>query len=353
MVVIGGALVVGATVAVLGACVLLVLLVVAVRARRQRRQRRDEMLLSPLRPPLITVAAGEDDDGTAVHTLRRAAGDSRTVLDRNIVGLLTKIRGVPAEQLVGVLEKHGAVHAAARELTSRSTVRRARAAQVLGLARAGDTVPLLVRALDDEAVEVRNSAAYALGLIGDAAAAGPVLSAIGHPERGLPAATAAETLQSMGVGISEVLRAGLHDAHPRTRMVAAHLSGERSFTRGLPDLRHLLDHDADVTVRETCAAAIGRLGRAEDVEVLARHTGQDEPLSLRRACTTALGELGDPAAVPALAGLLVDPDPRLAELAATALLGLGPRGREALVAHEDGPAVRSARLMASLQRASA
>ena len=65
----------------------------------------------------------------------------------------------------------------------------------------------------------------------------------------------------MGVGISEVLRDGMADANARTRMVAAHLSGERSFTRGLPELRQLLDADPDLTVRETSATAIGRLGR--------------------------------------------------------------------------------------------
>lgn len=351
--IVGAALLVGATVVILGACLLLVILVVAVRARRHSRNQRDEMLLSPLRPPLITVASGEDDDGAATEELTWATGVSRAVLDRNIVEMLTKIRGVPADQLVRVLEVHGAVEAAVADLESRSTVRRARAAQLLGLARAEHTVPLLVTALGDEAMEVRNSAAYALGLIGDPAAAGPVLAAISAPERGLPAATAAEALQSMGVGISDVLRDGMGDANARTRMVAAHLSGERSFTRGLPELRRLLDDDPDVTVRETSATAIGRLGRGEDVEILVRHTVDSEPLALRRACVVALGELGDPAAVPALAALLADADPRLAELAASALLTMGPDGGEALLGHEDDAAVRSARLVASLQRASA
>ncbi len=351
--IIGATLLVGATVVVLGACLLLVLLVVAVRARRHTRLQRDAMLLSPLRTPLITVASGEDDDGSAVDELRRATGVTRDVLDRNVVAMLSKIRGVPADQLVQVLEEHGAVELAAAELTSRSTVKRARAAQLLGLARAGHAVPLLVEALGDEAVEVRNSAAYALGLIGDPVAAGPVLAAIGAPERGLPAATAAEALQSMGVGISDVLRDGMADANARTRMVAAHLSAERSFTRGLPELRQLLDHDPDLTVRETSATAIGRLGRGEDVDILVRHTAETEPLALRRACVVALGELGETRAVPALTALLDDSDPRLAELAATALLTMGPDGTAALVGHEDDPAVRTARLLVSLQKASA
>lgn len=351
--IIGAALLVGATVVILGACLLLVILVVAVRARRHSRNQRDEMLMSPLRPALITVASGEDDDGAAAEELTWATGVSRVVLDRNIVEMLGKIRGVPADQLVHVLEVHGAVDAAAEDLTSRSAVKRARAAQLLGLSRAGDSVPLLVEALGDESVEVRNSAAYALGLIGDPAAAGPVLAAIGAPDRGLPAATAAEALQSMGVGIAEVLRDGMGDDNPRTRMVAAHLSAERSFTLGLPQLRRLLDSDPDLTVRETSATAIGRLGRGEDVEILVRHTVDTEPLSLRRACVVAIGELGDSRAVPALAALLGDPDPRLAELAATALLTMGAEGSSALVGHEGDSAVRSARLMASLQRASA
>jgi hypothetical protein len=135
-VIIGATLLVGATVVVLGACLLLVLLVVVVRARRHTRLERDAMLLSPLRPPLITVASGEDDDGSAADELRRATGAARDVLDRNVVAMLSKIRGVPADQLVQVLEEHGAVQLAAAEMTSRSTVKRARAAQLLGLARA-------------------------------------------------------------------------------------------------------------------------------------------------------------------------------------------------------------------------
>jgi len=50
-VIIGAALLVGATVVVLGACVLQIFAVVTVRARRHSRNQRDEMLLSPLRPP--------------------------------------------------------------------------------------------------------------------------------------------------------------------------------------------------------------------------------------------------------------------------------------------------------------
>ncbi|WP_323096748.1 HEAT repeat domain-containing protein [Intrasporangium sp. YIM S08009] len=346
-------LLVGATIAVLGTCLVLVVVVIAVRMRRQGRQKRDEMLLAPLRGPLITVASGEDDDGAATEQLTWATGVTRDVLDSAIVDLLTKIRGLPAEQLVGVLTAHGAVDRAKADLSHRSLVRRAKAAQMLGLAGGPDAVPLLVEALGDSTVQVRNSAAWGLGLIGDASAAGAVLTATGGEQGGIPASTSAETLQSMGVGISDVLATAFDDGHARTRMVAAHVTGDRSFTRGLPALRRLLADDPDLTVRETCATAIGRLGREEDVSVLARHVVTDEPLSLRRACAAALGELGESGAVPVLATLLDDADPRLAEIAASALLGLGADGRAALAGREDTAPVRAARTVADLQRASA
>jgi HEAT repeat protein len=350
---IGAQLLVGATITVLGTCLVVVLVVIAVRMRRQGLQKRDEMLLAPLRGPLIIVASGEDDDGAATEQLTWATGVTRDVLDAAIVDLLTKIRGLPAEQLVGVLTAHGAVDRARADLHHRSLVRRAKAAQMLGLAGGPEAVPLLVEALGDSTVQVRNSAAWGLGLIGDASAAGAVLAATGGEQGGIPASTSAETLQSMGVGISDVLGTAFDDADARTRMVAAHVTGDRSFTRGLPALRRLLADDPDLTVRETCATAIGRLGRPEDVDVLARHVAADEPLSLRRACAAALGELGEGRAVLVLATLLDDPDPRLAEIAASGLLGLGADGRAALAGREDTAPVRAARTVAELQRASA
>jgi hypothetical protein len=353
VVTIGAHLLLGATIAVLATCLVLVVVVVAVRSRRLGRQKRDEMLLAPLRGPLIVVASGEDDDGSATEQLTWATGVTRDVLDEVVVDLLTKIRGLPAEQLVQVLTAHGAVERAKADLGHRSLVRRAKAAQMLGLAGGPDAVPLLVEALGDSTVQVRNSAAYGLGLIGDASAAAAVLAATGADNGGIPASTSAETLQSMGVGISGVLGAAFEDDAARTRMVAAHVTGDRSFTRGLPALRRLLATDPDLTVRETCATAIGRLGRDEDVAVLARHVAGDEPLSLRRACAAALGDLGEAAAVPVLATLLDDPDPRLAEIAASALIGLGTDGHAALAGREDTPPVRAARTVAELQRASA
>jgi HEAT repeat protein len=337
-----------ATFAVFASCAVLAVVLVLTKVGREGRRRRQAALVAPLRPHLIAVSAGEDD-GTARAVLAAADGPSRHAVTRAITDLLGKVRGLPAEELVEVLDRHGSLESAMADLRHASAVRRAQAAQLLGVSRVPDAVDALVAALDDKAAEVRASAAYALGLIGDPRAAAPLLRAVGAPDAGLPAGLAADALLGMGVGISGALGDALADPDPRTRTVAAHLCGVGSFSRALPCLRERLALDPDLTVRETCAQALGNIGRADDVEVLARHTRASHPLPLRRVCAEALGALGEDAAVPTLAALLHDPDPRLAELAATSLVRLGPCGRAALDAAAHERPVQSALTVAALQ----
>jgi HEAT repeat protein len=256
-----------------------------------------------------------------------SSGAARDEVDRAVIRLLGKIRGLPAEQLVGVLRQHGTVRQATKLLRHRSPVRRAQAAQALGLSREQAAVPELIAALDDDAIEVRTSAAYALGLIGDRTAARRLLEVVDRPDAGVPSGITAGALLGMGVEIADDLVAALASERPGERHVAAYVSGVGSFTRSLPRLRELLSGDPDLTVREAAGGAIGVMGGPEDVEVLAHHTAPGHPVSLRRVCTTALGDLGDVRAVPVLAALLDDPDPRLAELAAESLVQLGAPGR--------------------------
>lgn len=349
----GAPLVVTATVGVLLACLLLGAALVLTKVGRERRSARRAALVAPHRADLIAVSAGEDERGDRRSALAAAQGPARRALSESIADILGKVRGLPAEQLVEVLGGHGTLAAARADLRHRSPIRRAQAAQLLGLSRDADAVDPLVEALGDRRPEVRASVAYALGLIGEPRAAGPLLRAVGAPAGGLPAGLAADALLGMGVGISEALASALDDPDPRTRTVAAHLCGSASFTRPLPALREMLARDPDLTVRETCAQALGSIGRADDVEALARHTEAVHPQPLRRMCAGALGDLAEPSAVPTLAALLHDPDPRLAEVAATSLVRLGPCGRAALDAASDLRQVRSALTLATLQGAMA
>ena len=316
------------------ACLLMVAVVAVTKVSRTRRRTRRQALLAPYRRDLLAVSAGEDD-GSSAEALVAATGTAGVMVDLAAIELLGKIRGAPADALVDVLLRHGAVRGATRGLDHRSPVQRAKAAQMLGLSREVSAVPALVRGLDDSAVEVRTAAAYALGLIGDAAAAGPVLAAVGAPGAGLPAGIAADALLGMGMQIHTALVEAMSDPDPRPRHVAAYVSGVGAFTRSVPMLSTLLAQDADLTVRQAAAEALAAIGGRGDVEVLARHTERDQPLPLRRGCATALGQLGDPAANQTLEGLLHDPDPRLAELAASAMLRLSPSAGPGLVERAD------------------
>jgi len=333
---------------VLAACLGLVALIVGTKVLRTRRERRRAALLAPYRIDLLAVSAGEDDAGAHRARLAGADGASRPALDDAMTHLLAKVRGTPADHLAEVLHAHGAIDRAITDLHHPSAVRRARAAQLLGLCGAHQAVARLGEALQDQAPDVRTSAAHALGLVGDPAVAPRLLAAVGSSHRPIPAGPAADALEGMGVGISRALRDALEHPSPTVRTVAAQVSGDGAFTRSTPRLRELLATDPDLTVRETAAGALAHLGRREDVEVLARHTAADQPTPLRRTCTEALGRLGEPSAVPHLEPLLDDPDPRLAELAATALLCLGEPGRRAL-GDRGGAAADTARTLARLR----
>jgi HEAT repeat protein len=337
---------------VLLACLSLVLLIVLTKVTRTRRERRTSQLVAPHRPHLLAVASGEDDDGTHRDALIEVDGPARDAVDDVVVDLLGKVRGVPAEELASVLLAHGAVDRAPHDLRDRSTLRRARAAHILGLCHVGAALPLLVQALGDPAPEVRVAATRALGRLGEPSASAALLAAVGS-ERLVPAGPAADALEGMGVGISGALCDALSARSPTTRTVAAYLSGEGSFSRSLDGLRSALAGDDDSTVREAAAVALGRMGRAEDVAALLRETAADRPRALRRACAAALGELGEPSAVDGLGGLLADPDPRLAEIAATSLLHLGPTGRTVLESVPSNASVETALALARLKGSAA
>jgi HEAT repeat protein len=338
-------LLLGIELLVLLACLALALSVISSKVTRLRRERRTARSLAPVRGALIELAAGEPG---GLRVLRSARGKTADAIDEAAIALLAKVRGEPAQQLVTVLEDHGALDRAKAEVTHRSPVRRARAVQLLGLARVEDSTALISEALEDEASEVRASAAYAASYLADPWLAAPLLRSVGTGE-GIPAGLAADALLEMGVEIAPVLRAAMRNTAPRTRMVAAHVAGVGTFVQALPELRELVAADPDVTVRVEAARALGSIGRDSEVDLLARHTRPDQPTDLRRACAEAMGRIGSPVAHDDLVRLLDDDDPRLAEVAAESLVQIGPGGLAALEERRDQPAAGTALVLAALR----
>jgi hypothetical protein len=94
------------------ACTVLMLVIVLSRAHRVRTARRGAVLLAPHRPLLLAVAAGEDEEGSAHASLQRLPDRSWQHVRVAVIAMLAKVRGAPAESLVGILQAHGAAERA-------------------------------------------------------------------------------------------------------------------------------------------------------------------------------------------------------------------------------------------------
>lgn len=310
------------------ACVAAVAVIVISKLRRGRVGARSVAMLAPYRLSLVIMASGEDVDGQAMASLCAVPTDIWTRLRPGVVAFLPKVRGLPADDLGELMRAHGEVDKAVKMLSARSAVDRASAAYLLGLVRDPDSVPQVLRLLEDPAPDVRLVAARALGAVGDPSAATGVLRGLRtrNGEIGLPAWVASEALLAMGAGIRTALQGGLSSDDPAVRNVCTVVAGHGNFHATAPQLRILLASDNDGDVRAAAAVALGRVGGVEDVATLARHSDASELTVLRRTCATALGDLGHREGLEILAGLLGDGDRRLAELAADSLVRMGSEG---------------------------
>ena len=317
-----------AAVAIGLSCALSVAVIVITKFRRGRASIRSTALLAPYRRALIMMASGEDEAGEAKAALYSVPAPDWDRLRGSVVALLPKVRGTPADDLGELLRSHGEIERATRMLNSRSAVRRARAAYLLGLVRDPDSAALMLPLLGDPDADVRLVATRALGAIGEPSAASGVLLALRthHGQIGLPAWVAAEALLAMGVQIAPAIKIGLASEDATVRNVCAMVAGHGTFSSAAPQLRILLATDGEGDVRASAAVALGQVGGADDVVALARHTEASEATMLRRTCVTALGDLGQRESLETFAGLLGDGDRRLAQLAADALVGIGAGG---------------------------
>lgn len=330
------------------ACATALTVIVIAKVCRGRAGARSTAMLAPYRRSLLMMASGEDADGQAKASLCALPAHIWTRLRPSVVAFLPKVRGLPADDLGEVMRAHGEVDKAARMLSARSAVDRARAAYLLGLVRDPDSVPQVLPLAEDSAPDVRLVAARALGTVGDPSAAPGVLRWLRtrNGQIGLPAWVASEALLAMRGGIGPALQTGLASDDTAVRNVCAVVAGHGNYHATLPQLRLLLATDSDEDVRAAAAVALGRVGNVGDVVTLARHSVASELTVLRRICATALGELGHREGLEALAGLLGDGDRRLAELAADSLVRLGSEGmarlEEVAAVRGRGPNARAA-----------
>ncbi|WP_270451436.1 HEAT repeat domain-containing protein [Kocuria marina] len=327
------------------AAIFLLALVLGSRTGRLWREHRERQLLGELRPAMLEVASGEDDDRSALTQLTSVAPRRTRVVDRAVSAMLSKVKGEPARALAEVLRSHGRSSWALRGLSSRRAIRRAYAAWTLGLMRERESGGKIVPLLQDRSMDVVVAAARALTLIGDGAAARPVVRAVAprRRPRGLPSWVAVESLCTFDEPVAGVVVEATTHPQPSVRHVAATVIGSRPLPQAAPVVRERIAAEEDPRTLAALVEALGKIGGSSDLTLLARFARHpDETVAL--AAVDALEAIGLPSSVEALAPLVADTRPRPSERATVALTELGPRGREQLreFAKTPGPAVQPA-----------
>ncbi|MDQ1651091.1 MAG: hypothetical protein QOI35_291 [Cryptosporangiaceae bacterium] len=307
-------------------CVVLATVTALWRAVQDGRRRRRARLLAPVRPLVLRLAAGGDEDGDAVRTLTGLDRRTWASVEPLVVKMLGKIRGEARGELVGLLQRHGAGARARVNLSSRSMTARATAAETLGVLGEMSAAEPVRALLTDPSPDVRQVAARALGYTGDPSVADDLLDALGS----VPAQTIAQTLLNIGSTTAPTLISALNDERDSVRSVAVEVLGLFQFVGAVKPLGLMLPVEPSLQVQLRIATALGRLGHPGALGPLTAALAPRHPAALRASAAAALGQLGASRAVTPLAGLLADPAHAVASAAAAALTRLGPAGVSAL-----------------------
>ena len=220
-------------------------------------------------------------------------------------------------EIVDALVRHGAatVELLISQLSAEDLEVRRSAAVALG--RIGDSTatPTLINTLNDESLVI--DAANALGQIGDPRALDGLLALLGNGDASVRQA-AVSGLNSLALtGMSERIIPLLHDSDPNVRESAVKIAGYFGY-RAAADA--LIDLSGDSNERVRCAA-IEHLPFTEDervLDVLVRASKADTP-SVRAAAARALGNMDAPEAERQLIGALADEDAWVRYFSARAL----------------------------------
>lgn len=224
------------------------------------------------------------------------------------------------EEVLGLLREAGSITRMIGATAAWMPWRRALAIRTLGWVGAAEAVPVLLERLSDRYRYVRESAARALGRIGDTRAL-PQLGELFRSTGRVGGGVAYDALVVFGAQAEPVFAGALRSQIESVRVAScfgvAALS-EPETARNL--LTPMLADDAG-PVRAAAAEALGHVGGNAVPELLARAT-RDELPAVRAAATGALGFYDDPVAVRVAVNALLDPDRDTAVRAGEALVRL-------------------------------
>lgn len=192
-----------------------------------------------------------------------------------------------------------------------------------------EAVPLILKVLDDESLQVRSMAVFALGLK-PTEACYPILTKLleADPDYGIRA-DAAGALGYLGDprAVEPLMRAFYEDTDWLVRFSAAVSLGNLQDQRAEAVLLNALDSD-EVVLQQAAIAALGELRAVNAVDAILRFAQSPDWL-VRQRLAEALGNLPSPKSMSALKYLERDSHPQVAAAAALSLQRL-EEGKESL-----------------------
>lgn len=234
-----------------GSCLMILVLVIR-RSFLARGAGRREALVARLRPTALALVEGD-----ATQPVPDFQGMEAEVFASLLGGYARLLSGEARERIAAYFEASGGVDEQLRRLRSRRAWKRASAAFTLGDMCSLRAAPSLIRALDDQARDVRMAVTRSLGRLGALDAIEPLISA--SLAGRVPRAVTGLALLDLGPTAVPRLLELTESPEPAVRAGAVELVG---LLGNAGDARPVLDRlrDPAATVRTASADALGRLG---------------------------------------------------------------------------------------------
>ena len=249
--------------------------------------------------------------------------------------LLNTIRGEAHVDLVGYLHRAGYADRAVAMLSSRNSLLRGVACELLGALGDASSSRRLIHLLRDPDEDVRNTAVRALGRLKDPRAVEDLIESL-EGRRAISPVLVGAALVRIGPPGATALRNGLHSQEARTRALCARVLGLLDDFEAEHALIAVLNGDDQELPVIEAARALQRVGGKNARGALLECVQSRRDSEVRVAAISALSGLVDQESVRTLLALVADTDPRIARAAARALERSGPEGRIALSQLEVG-----------------
>lgn len=269
----------------------LLVAMIALRVIRKFHEQHLARLDVRVRPVVLSIAVAESDELPALFkqvTAFRIFARQQAIA--TAFKMLTEVSGESRRNLAALMIDQGVVKKSLKQVGSLDPIRRARAAELLGLVNPPEALEVLARLTKDRSREVRIVAVRGLGRTHSDAATALIERVLQQP-RTAPTWLTGSALLEYETPQHFPLKTYLSHPSPVVRQVATTLGSLLPQADTTILLGRCVLEDEDRLVRVMAARALGRLQSRAGVEPLSIAAMSDPNRSVRVAAALALSEL--------------------------------------------------------------